>query len=88
MRVEIVSTDVKSRTVISKRDNKEYTFYTQEAWFHDGVNPYPSRCFVPVSSLDSFYNPGRYRLATGAVVVDRFGTLTLRRRYNLVSDEV
>ena len=86
MRVEFSSNEVKSRTVRSSKDGKEYTFYNQEGWFHDGFSQYPSRCFVPVPDARSGYDPGWYRLAPGAVVVDRFGNLTLRRRFDLLSD--
>lgn len=87
MRVEIVSTEVKSRTVVSKRDGKQYIFYTQEAYLHDG-SAYPTRCFVPVADAASAYSVGLYRLAPSALAIDRFGNLALRRRFGLVSDEV
>lgn len=87
MKIEIVDKEVKQRVVRSKNDGKEYTFYTQEAYLHDG-SAYPTRCFVPVSDAASAYRVGWYRLAPSALVVDRFGNLALRRRFGLVSDEV
>lgn len=84
--IEIQSTEVQSKTVRSKKDGKEYTFFQQEAWLHDGSS-YPTRCFVPVSGPASGYSPGRYSLAGDAHFVDRFGNLALARRFSLVSDE-
>jgi len=83
--IEIQNPEVFERTVTSKRDGKTYTFYQQEAWYHDGVSPYPSRCFVPVSSLSAGYRPGRYTLSGDALFVDRFGKLALANRFSLVS---
>lgn len=87
MHIEITTAEVNTRTVRSKKDGKEYTFYTQEAWLHDGTSPYPSRSFVPLLDAASGYRPGRYSLAADALFVDRFGALSLRRNYRLVSDE-
>lgn len=87
MKIEILSTDVQQRTVRSKRDGKEYTFYTQEGFLHDGSGPYPVRCNVPVVNSAGAYSPGRYRISDSAVFVDRFGNLNLQRRFGLVSDD-
>ena len=84
--IEIQSFEVQSKTVRSKRDGKEYTFFHQEAWLHNGSS-YPTRCFIPVSSATSGYYPGRYSLADDAYFIDRFGNLSLSRRFSLVSDE-
>lgn len=88
MQLEIVNQEVTSRTVRSKKDNKDYTFFTQEAYLHDGTSTYPVRCVVPVSGPAAAYTPGRYSLASDSLYVDRFGNLALARRFNLVSDEV
>ncbi len=86
MKIEIFDTEVKERTVRSKKDGKEYTFYTQEGFYHDGTSPYPTRCNIPVSSLSAAYRPGVYRVADNSVYVDRFGNLGLQRRFALVED--
>lgn len=86
-KIEIQSDTVSARTVKSKRDGKEYTFYTQEAYFHDESSSYPVRCSLPVSGASAGYRPGWYRLPGNAVYVDRYGNLSLARRFDLVSDE-
>jgi len=83
MKIEVVNTEVKQKTVRSK-EGKEYTFYTQEAFFHDEVSPYPSRMLVPVDSLSSAYSVGFYALGDRSLYVDRFGNLALARRYALL----
>jgi len=85
MLLEILSKEVSSKTVRSK-SGKDYTFFTQEAYLHDG-SVYPVRCVVPVSDASSAYNPGRYVLADDAFYVDRFGNLALARRFSLVSED-
>lgn len=86
MKIEIVSSEVFSRTVRSKKDGKDYTFYTQEAYLHDG-STYPTRFYVHVSGPAAAYSPGWYNLAGSSYFVDRFGNLALSRRFSLVSVE-
>lgn len=87
MRIEIASTDVEQRTVRSKKDGKEYTFYTQEGFYHDPSSRYPIVCRIPVDGPSAAYSPGMYRLANSSLVVDRFGNLALSRRFALDLDE-
>lgn len=88
MKIEIASTEVQKRTVRSKKDGKEYTFYTQEGFYHDGHSPYPTRCNIPVADAASAYPVGMYRVADKSLFIDRFGNLALQRRFGLVSFEV
>lgn len=87
MRIEIVSTEIESRTVRSKKDGKEYTFYTQEGFYHDPSSRYPVVCRIPVDGPSAAHSPGMYRLASDALFVDRFGNLAIRRRFALDLDE-
>lgn len=87
MKIEICDTKVLERTVRGK-DGKEYTFYNQEGFYHDGVSPYPVRCVVPVGGLSSAYPVGWYTLGDKSLYVDRYGNLALARRFVLVSVEV
>lgn len=86
MKIEICDTKVSARTVKAK-DGKEYTFYTQEGFYHDGVSPYPVRCVVPVDSLSSAYPVGWYTLSDKSLYVDKYGNISLARRFHLVSVE-
>jgi len=83
MKIEVINTEVKQKTVRSK-EGKEYTFYTQEAFFHDPSAPYPTRMLVPVDSLSAAYSAGFYALGPRSLYVDRFGNLALARRYSLL----
>lgn len=85
-KLEITTKEVQTKTVKSKKDGKDYTFYLQEAYLHDG-STYPTRCYVPVSSPTASYDIGWYTFASDSFFVDRFGNLSLSRRFSLVSDE-
>jgi len=84
MKIEIVNTKVFERSVTSRKDNKNYTFYTQEAYLHVDNSPYPTRCFVPVGGPSAGYPSGWYQLGGDAVVVDNYSSLSLRRNFALV----
>lgn len=82
MKIEITDLEVFTRSIKSK-DGKDYTFYTQKGWLHNG-HSYPVSVTIPVSGVTSGYNLGWYTLASDSFVVDRYENLFIKKRYTLI----
>jgi hypothetical protein len=81
MKIEITSLITEKRTVRGK-DGKEYTFYTQQAFFHNG-GKYPE-AFKLTLKEDSPLSVGFYTIAPASFYVDKYGALSIRRNLLLI----
>lgn len=76
MKIEVVDTEVKTRSFRSK-DGKDLTFREQMAWLHQDEK-YPASFRLSLGDQPAL-EPGFYVLGSGSFFVDRFGGLSLKR---------
>lgn len=84
MKIEITSTHTDKRTVRGK-DGKEYTFFNQQAFFHNG-GKYPTAFMLTIRE-ESPLSIGFYTIAPDSFYVDKYGTLSLRRNLLLLDSK-
>lgn len=80
--VEVVSDKAVSRTVVGKRDNKSYTFITQEA--RVGLNGEVRKLEIQLGPEQAPYPIGKYVIGDGSFRVNNYAALTLGDRLQLV----
>lgn len=84
IKIEVLSTEVNTKTVQRKTDGKSFTFHEQDAYAFvvdkDGkAQKYPVRMVVTLDDKQEPYRPGFYALAPATLYVDKFGALTVGR---------
>jgi len=77
IKIEIQSMAVDQIAGTSQKTGKQYSFCKQEAWFHNGKDPYPSKIELMVDRPDKAYAVGIYSLDPASVYVDRNNRLAV-----------
>ncbi len=81
--IEIKSTNISTRTGMSKRTNQPYTMRSQEGWalLHSsaGPQPYPTRIELNLEEGQPPFQPGTYMLDPASLYVGQFSKLSLGR---------
>jgi hypothetical protein len=83
MKIEIQSSEVKSRSGTSQKTGRPYTIREQQAYAHIPTSAYPVEISINLRGDEQPWSPGMYQLDDASFFVDRFkslsiGTLTLR----------
>lgn len=83
--IEIQGTSgVRIQSGTSKRTGNPYSIRKQEAWYHNGSDPYPTRIEINLDDNQPPYNPGLYELdISRSVMVDRYSSLTFGKLFLL-----
>lgn len=75
--IEIVSTQVQTRSGTSQKSGKAYSINEQAAYMHVG-NPYPIQIKINLENGQPPYQPGNYDLHPSSFYPDRFGGIAVR----------
>ena len=85
IKIEIDSTTIDERTVVSKRDGQHYLIRQQSAWVNLG-GKYPERCNINLDTGQAAYPVGSYLVdPRRSFEVDRYGRIALVRYPVLVT---
>ena len=76
--IEIVSTDVKSRSGTSARTGNAYSMREQIAYLHKSGEPYPEKIKINLDDGVSPYGVGNYNLAPSSFYVDKYDAIAVR----------
>ena len=82
-RIEIVSTEIKSKSGDSERTGKPWTIRWQDAVLHDTRKKYPASCQVNLAKGQAPYAVGTYDIE-GPLSVNGFDSLQMSRDLGLV----
>lgn len=75
--IEIVSTQVRTRSGVSKRTGQQYSISEQAAYLHSG-QPYPTQISLTLENGQAPYNVGNYDLHPSSYYADRYGNIAIR----------
>lgn len=78
--VEIRSDEIRMKSGISARTNKNYSIREQDGFIHLPGEPYPQRCCMMLEEGAAPYQPGIYELDPASFFVGRFGQVNIRLR--------
>lgn len=72
--------EVRTQSGTSSRSGKPYSINKQEAWMHNGRDPYPTKINITLQTNATPYAPGMYEINLAeSVMVDRYGEPTFGR---------
>lgn len=78
-KIEISSTDIRTREVTSQKSGQKFTFVEQDAYVHVPGQPYPVRSRVTLPRGQSnAYPVGMYRTSDNSVRVSPYGEITVK----------
>lgn len=78
-KVEISSTDIRTREVTAQKSGQKFTFIEQDCYVHVVGQPYPVRSRVTLPrGQDKAYPVGFYRTSDNAVRVSPYGEITVK----------
>lgn len=69
--------EVRTQSGKSARTGRDYSINKQEGWFHNGIDPYPTKIAIALQKNATPFAPGLYEIDMAeSVMVDRYGELT------------
>lgn len=80
IRVEIKSSEIRTKSGTSARTGKPYTIREQEGWAftfdrNSNPNPYPQKLAISLGVDQQPYAPGNYELSPASFYLNRFNQL-------------
>lgn len=86
--VEIRSDEIRSKSGVSARTNKQYSIREQDGFIHLPGQPYPQKCKLALDDGAAPYQPGIYELDPESYFVGRFDQVMIRLRLDRASREM
>lgn len=79
MKIEIKSTEIKSRSGVSSKTGKSYTMREQNGFVVLESEVYPIRVVISLAPEQVAYPPGVYQVQESSFFVDRYQKLAIGR---------
>lgn len=80
MRVQVLSSEVRTKSGTSARTGKSYSIREQSGFIQLGAKPFPVEVTMSLEDAEPPYQPGDYAVSEDSFFVGRFNQLQVRLR--------